>query len=196
MNLELLEVLNADVVEASRRLLGAQLVLGDLRSKIIETEAYRAEDDPACHGFNGITPRNKVMFEGAGYAYIYFSYGCHWMLNITAHEVGRGAAVLLRAAIPVAGQETMGERRGRSVRTDRDLLSGPGKLCQAYGIDRRFNGTFLFDPAGELRLEAGTPVLSSLALPRVGIAQGKGHELLWRFVSAEDASWSSPPRPR
>lgn len=162
-----------------------------MRARIVETEAYRAADDPACHAFRGRTERTTVMFGPPGRAYVYFSYGCHWMLNIVAHEEGNAAAILVRAAEPLAGLEQM--RVNRGVEKDVDLLSGPGKLCRAFGILGGDNGVDLL--AGEdLRLEAGATPKHVLAGPRIGISQGV--DFPWRFMDGDRLRWVSRPRPR
>jgi DNA-3-methyladenine glycosylase len=191
----ILDLLEKDVVEASLRLVGAELVFGDLRSIIVETEAYRGEDDPACHAYRRLTERTRVLFDKPGYSYVYFAYGVHWMLNVSAHEAGRGAGILIRAAQPLAGLDLMRERRSRA-NGDGDLLSGPGKLAQAYGITKKENGLFLFDPAATLRIEPSSEPRPLVATTRIGIAQGKGHELEWRFVDREKIQWASKPWPQ
>lgn len=190
--MDLLNILRADVVEGAKALLGSTLVRGELRAQIVEVEAYRASDDPASHAFRGLTPRNQVMFGEPGLAYVYFSYGVHWMLNVTAHTEGDAAAVLVRAAKPLAGIEIMRERRG--VARDHDLLSGPGKLTQAFAITGKDNGLNLLDPSASLYLIPPTAAVSVLCGPRIGIAEGKGHETLWRFVDADLVAWASRPR--
>jgi DNA-3-methyladenine glycosylase len=195
-SIDFLRLLELDVVEAAKRLLGATLLADDLSSIIVETEAYRGEDDPACHAFRGVTNRTRIMFESPGFAYVYFSYGCHWMLNVTAHPIGRAAAILIRAAMPVSGLETMRARRGVGARplSPRDLLSGPGKLAQAYAIDCAQNGQFMFDTSRVLRIEPSCEARTYFSGPRVGIAKGKGDELPWRFIDAEFAAWASRPK--
>lgn len=189
---ELRDLLRRDVVAAAPALLGATLVYGEMRARIVETEAYRA-DDPACHAYRKTTMRNMVMFGEPGYAYIYLNYGMHWMLNISAHEPGDPAAVLVRAAEPIAGIETMRENRPRV--SDAELINGPGKLCRAFGITREQNGVDLLG-TGELRIEpTPSPVVEVLTGPRIGIAEGKGHEIPWRFMDAERLRWISRPRP-
>jgi DNA-3-methyladenine glycosylase len=196
---QLLEVLREDVLSGAEALLGAELIRGGLRAKIVETEAYRAEDDPACHAYRSRTERNEVMFGEPGFAYVYFNYGVHWMLNVCAHESGRAAAVLIRAARPIEGLDEMRSRRAngrpRPVR-EPDLLSGPGKLTQAFGITGADNGLNLFDAASSLRLVPGTGSIRALTGVRIGIAAGKGHELPWRFIDAESKSWASRPLPK
>lgn len=191
---ELLEILRTDVVEAAKALLGSVLVKGELRARIVETEAYRS-DDPASHAFRGQTPRNTPMFGPPGRAYVYFTYGNHWMLNVTCHEPGDAAAVLIRAAEPLCGQEVMRKRRLKAER-DEDLLSGPGKLAQAFSIDGRHNGLNVLHPASEIFFEPAEEPASHLVGVRIGIARGKGDETLWRFLDADRLRWASRPLPR
>lgn len=110
---------------------------GPAGGAIVETEAYLA-DDPACHAAPGMTPRNRVMFGPPGHGYVYFIYGRHFCVNAVCRPAGVGEAVLIRAVEPLFGLEWM--RRCRSVRHERDLASGPGKLCQALQIDRTLDG--------------------------------------------------------
>jgi DNA-3-methyladenine glycosylase len=185
-----LGALSEDVVEAAQELLGCWLVRGERRARIVETEAY-APDDPACHAYRGMTRRNAPMFGEPGFAYVYFTYGNHWMLNVVAHAAGEAAAVLIRAAEPVQGLEEMRQlRRGLK---DTELLNGPGKLAQAFGITGADNGVWLFGEDG-LRIEPGEPPARVVAGPRIGISQGT--ELPWRFMDADRLKWVSRPRPR
>ena len=187
---EALAALDNDVLAGAKALLGLNLVKGEMRARIVEVEAYRTPDDPACHAHRGVTPRNEVMFGPAGRAYVYFNYGVHWMLNVTAHSQGDAAAVLIRAAQPVNGLVEMRGARS-STKSDRDLLSGPGKLAAAYGITGELNGINLFSVSSCLRLEEGPPVESVLVGPRIGIRLGVEH--LWRFIDAEALGWASRP---
>src|SRR5437899_5296316 len=107
---------------------------------IVETEGYLT-DDPACHAAPGLTPRNRVMFGPPGHAYVYFIYGCHFCVNAVCRPPGTGEAVLIRAIEPSFGQDSM--RRRRSAREERQLTSGPGKLCQALDIERTLDGVDL-----------------------------------------------------
>lgn len=192
MSNRILRALEQDVLLGAKALLGADIVFGDLRARIVEVEAYRTPDDPASHSQRGRTPRNWVMFERAGLAYVYFNYGVHWMLNVTAHEPGNAAAVLIRAARPLEGVDNMFARRPKA-KSERDLLSGPGKLAAALGLSQEQNGWDLFSPASELRIEEGVPALAVMAGPRVGIKVGTEH--LWRFIDAESVPWVSRPLP-
>lgn len=145
--------------------------------RIIETEAYMP-DDPASHTFNGKTTRNAVMFGPAGHLYVYLSYGIHQCANVVTGPVGSGQAVLVRAVQPVAGVSTMERRRGRS---GRDLVNGPGKLCQALGISAIHNGLDLVSGPVIRIVDDGTVVSEVIAGPRVGIR--KGVDTPWRFRS-------------
>ncbi|RYG36352.1 DNA-3-methyladenine glycosylase [bacterium] len=184
-------VLERDVLEASQRLLGCILVHGPMRARIVETEGYRAEDDPACHAYRKTTMRNAAMFGPPGRAYVYLNYGMHWMLNVSAHPNGQAAAVLIRAAEPLEGLERMRENRG--VEAVGNLLSGPGKLCRAFGIDRGLNDIDLLDPSSELRIESAPPPGRILTGPRIGLAIGKAHDFPWRYVDADRIEWASRP---
>lgn len=117
----------------ARRLPGGEI----LRGRIVETEAYVGEADKACHARAGRTPRTEVMYGPPGIAYVYLTYGMHHLLNAVAEREGFPAAVLIRAAEPLEGLPRMAMARG----TDRAhlLMSGPGKLCQALGLDLRQN---------------------------------------------------------
>lgn len=131
----------------ARQLIGKYLVRkherGNIVGRIVETEAYLGPHDLACHAAKGRTARTEVMFGSGGHAYVYFIYGFYNMLNIVTEKDGYPAAVLIRAVEPVAGIELM--QAGRKCTDLHNLTSGPGKLCQAFAIDRRFNGVDLSD---------------------------------------------------
>ena len=188
------KTLENDVISAAQKLLGMELVRGNLRARIVETEAYRAEGDPGSHAFRGKTPRNSIMFGKPGLAYVYFTYGNHWMLNVVAHEEGNAAAVLVRAAAPLSGLELMRRRRPKA-KHDYDLLSGPGKLAAAFGITGKDYGVDLFDAHSSLHLEAGRPPTKILCGTRIGLTLGKGDELPWRFVDGHGLRFVSRPHP-
>ncbi len=136
------------------RVLFYQTPQGLLAGRIVETEAYTGEDDPASHAFRGRTTRNAVMFGAAGHAYVYFTYGMHYCLNVTADVSGTAGAVLLRALEPLAGVEIMRAHgdHGPEVR----VLSGPGKIGRAFGLTLEDNGRDF--TRGPLGLAAGSPV--------------------------------------
>ena len=162
---------DADVLTVAPALIGALFAVDGIGGIIVETEAYR-DDDPASHSFVGPTARNRAMFGQPGTAYVYRSYGIHWCFNIVCKS---GSAVLLRALSPTLGLEQMAQRRGR---TELKLLcSGPGRLCQALGIDLSHNGLAFDQPPFTLTLPAeAQPVESG---PRIGIT--KAAERPWRF---------------
>jgi len=147
---------NRPTLDVARDLLGIRLVRildGErLSGRIVECEAYIGEEDLGCHASHGKTVRTAVMYGAPGCAYVYFTYGMHWMLNVVTERAGFPAAVLLRAIMPVEGVETMSARR-----KGRDIL-GPAKLTQAMGIDDRQNGIDLCNRASGLWLEAGEHV--------------------------------------
>lgn len=174
------EALQADAVEVARRLLGCHLVrvIGSHRliGRIVETEAY-CEGDPASHSCRGRTARNASMFAKAGTAYVYLIYGLNHCFNVVTGPAGEGAAILIRSLEPLEGQEHMARSRGRST----ELANGPGKLCQAFEIDRSLDGEDLL-ASDRLYLLEQPPLCEGqmLATPRIGISQGR--ERLWRFV--------------
>ncbi len=187
------QLFGLNVLQASASLIGAKLVRGARIARIVEAEAYRAEDDPASHAFRGRTPRNATMWGEPGHAYIYLNYGMHWMLNISAHEPGRAAGVLIRAAEPLSGLEEF--RAARPGISDLELLRGPGKLCKAFGITRADEGIDLFDTLSDLHIEWTDEEVPLVCGPRIGLAKGKGDELPWRFADASRLEYVSKPVP-
>lgn len=143
--------------------------------RIIETEAYMP-DDPASHTFTGETKRNAVMFGLPGHLYVYLSYGIHQCANVVTGPDGSGQAVLIRAVEPVDGIEAMRARRGRP---DRELANGPGKLCQALGIDARHNDADLITSELVIADDGFAPPSVPLVGPRIGIT--KATTTPWRF---------------
>ena len=176
------------VHDVARDLVGCVVRHGDTAGRIVETESYHM-DEPACHAHAGVTERTSTLFGPAGYAYVYFSYGIHSLLNAVAEEEGVGAAVLIRALEPVDGIETM--RKRRRVTRDEELLSGPGKLTQALGIGLSLNGTSLVDgPIEVLSREPGSREPRVVIGERIGIT--KAAELPWRFCDADSRHVSRP----
>ncbi len=181
----------------ARELLGCVLVRKaaagvELRGRIVEAEAYVGEEDKACHARAGRTPRTDPLYGPPGFAYVYLTYGMHHMLNAVTEPTGRPAAVLIRAAEPLRGLESMARGRGFSSRgaaKPHSLASGPAKLCQAFGIDLRQNRSDLRGP--ELWIEAGEPVPDSRVAvsPRIGChtAPAPWDLMPWRFYEAESA---------
>jgi DNA-3-methyladenine glycosylase len=162
------------VHEVAPDLIGCTLLVDGVGGVIVEVEAYDHED-PASHGFRGRTERNQSMFGAPGHAYVYRSYGIHWCLNLVCEEDGVAAAVLLRALHPTHDLERMRARRGAD--DLRLLCSGPGKLCQALGVNGGHDGLPLDRPPFEL-LAARTSA-DVVSGPRVGITQAA--ELPWRY---------------
>ena len=162
-----------EVTWVARRLLGMRLVrsLDGIRvgGTIIETEAYRGEEDLACHAHVGKTYRNAMLYENGGKAYVYFTYGMHWLVNAVCGEYGFPAAVLIRAILPSEGLDGIMSRRAG--RPQAEWCNGPGKICQALKIDNSLNGCSLFDKEESLWIEGGTPVPEDLVIsgPRVGL---------------------------
>jgi len=164
-----------------------------LAARLVEVEAYRGADDPGSHAYRRQTPRNAVMFGPPGFLYVYFSYGNHWCMNAVCGPGVQPHAVLLRAAAPLAGIERMRERRGAG-RRDRDLCSGPGKLGQAFGVDRAFNGADLV--RGRIRIvdDGVAPPVRPGVSHRVGLGVDKGEELLLRFFVPGNEHVSRSPK--
>lgn len=181
-----------DPRRVARDLLGKVLVRRDehgsaLSARIVEVEAYLGERDPAAHASAGKTLRNAVLFGPPGHAYIYFIYGNHYCLNVSCEPEGRAGSVLFRAAEPLTGLEQMAEARGIQLRGPKDLrnlTSGPGRLCQAFGITRaRDNGCDLTSRVSRLWIgddghRAGRVILT----PRIGIMKAADKPL--RYVMA------------
>ena len=160
-------------LDVAKELLGQRLVRVDRGSRvsgwIVETEAYVGARDLGCHARVGRTPRNEVMWGLAGHAYVYFTYGMHWCLNVVTEEAGFPAAVLIRALRPVEGLIRMRRRRGEVPEVH--LVDGPAKLCQALAIDGRFNGHDLCVAGARLFVESGRDLPNGkvTAGPRVGL---------------------------
>jgi len=136
-----------DTVTVARALLGCVLwrrLEGELlAARIVETEAYLGANDLASHARRGLrSERNRSMYLEGGHAYVYFTYGMHWCLNVVTQETDVAEAVLLRGAEPLRGIDSMRTRRPKAKR-DRELMNGPGKICMAMDIDRRLDGESL-----------------------------------------------------
>ncbi len=179
-------------LEVARALLGQRLVRLDrglrLSGRILEAEAYIGPQDLGCHARVGRTRRNASMWGPPGHAYVYFTYGMHWCLNIVTEAEGIAAAVLIRSLLPEEGVRRMRRRRGG--RPDPELTNGPAKICQALAIDRRLDGHDLCSPSAVLFLEACPPVPEALVTtgPRVGLTRvpEPWRSVPWRFCLAPE----------
>lgn len=176
------ESLRKSAVVVAEKLLGSFVYKVENRKviagRIVETEAY-THDDAACHASRGMTKLNKEMFSDAGISYVYFTYGMHHCFNVVTNREGFGEAVLIRALEPVEGIETMFERRIKA-KKDTDLLSGPGKICQAFGLTTSESGIDMltseeFYLVGADKKKSEKIVTSS----RIGITQNV--DVQWRF---------------
>ena len=182
-----------DPREVAPDLLGKLLVRGERVGRIVEVEAYCGPIDPGSHAFRGMTKRNATMFGKPGLLYVYFTYGMHWCANAVCGDEGEGVAVLLRALAPVQGIDEMRAARPRAVR-DRDLASGPAKLCQAFSLDGAHDGADLVTgDRGVTIADDGTPppVLPGVST-RIGLRAGAGDELPWRWYVPGDPNLSRP----
>lgn len=185
------EFYNRPTLQVARELLGMRLVRVDggrrLGGTILETEAYCGQQDLGCHCRAGLTPRTRVMFGPPGYAYVYFTYGMHWMLNFVTEAEGFPAAVLIRAIQPLEGLELIAARR--QGQPPIRWTDGPAKICQALGIDRKLNGVDLCDPQAELFVEMGAPIPDPAVTngPRVGLysVPEPWKSVPWRFLAVE-----------
>jgi DNA-3-methyladenine glycosylase len=183
------------VLEVAQDLIGCRVEHGDTAGVIVETEAYH-ESEPACHAFVGRTPRTETLFGQPAHAYVYRSYGVHALLNAVCEPEGVGAAVLIRALLPVAGIDVMRTRRSASRPPDRalrdeDLCSGPGKLSQALAIELSENGSSLEHGPIQIGPRAGewrNPAV--IRDKRVGL--NRAIELRWRFCAAGNRHVSRP----
>ena len=176
-----------ELLDVAQDLLGKILVKtyqkNILAGKIVEVEAYHGDIDQAAHSYKGITERTKIMFEEGGFLYVYFTYGAHHCCNVVTGKKGQGTAVLIRAVEPIHGIDKMVRTRfGRKLKNEKELFnvtSGPGKTCQAFGIDRTHSGIDL--TGNEIYILEGDKIKSDEigVSKRIGISKSK--ELPWRF---------------
>jgi DNA-3-methyladenine glycosylase len=177
------EFYRRDPREVAPELLNKVLVRGRRRARIVEVEAYCGAEDAGSHAYRGQTKRNATMFGPPGHLDVYFTYGMHWCANAVTGDTGAGVAVLLRAGAPLSGEDEMYAARP-AARRERDLLSGPAKLCQAFGITGEHDGADLVTGrGGGIRIvDDGTPPPASPANgPRIGLAPGRGDTYPWRW---------------
>lgn len=180
-------------LEVARELLGAHLVHCDAGQRlggiIVETEAYIGQEDLGCHAKAGRTPRTEVMFGPAGFAYVYFTYGNHWLFNCVTENEGFPAAVLVRAILPTEGLDIIATRRGSQPQAR--WTDGPGKLTQALGINGAQNKADLCAPEARLFIEAGQAISDAGVTtgPRVGLTSvpEPWKSIPWRFLAQHDA---------
>ncbi len=177
------------ILQVTRELLGKRLVRIDggerLAGIIVEAEAYRGEEDLACHAHVGFTPRTRVLYGPPGHAYVYFTYGNYWMLNFVAEREGFPAAILIRGIMPTEGLERIAARRSKAPRAH--WTDGPGKICIALAIDKALNEADLCAPQAELFVEQGVNIPDECVTsgPRVGLnsVPEPWKSIPWRFVA-------------
>ncbi|HEY7472502.1 MAG TPA: DNA-3-methyladenine glycosylase [Gemmatimonadota bacterium] len=176
-----------DTLAVARDLLGCRLVhdtpRGRASGRIVEVEAYHGEEDPACHAAAGLTHRTAPLYGGPGFGYVYLIYGMYHCFNVVTRGEGHPSAVLVRALEPIEGLDLMRERRasrrgGARRLPDRELASGPGKLCDALGIALAHNRADLV--RSSLRVEPGEPAEAVVWTPRVGLTVGT--DRFWRCL--------------
>ncbi|MEW1957355.1 DNA-3-methyladenine glycosylase [Kineococcus sp. NPDC059986] len=183
-----------DVLVVARDLLGRvvrhETADGVVAVRLTEVEAYAGESDPGSHAFRGPTPRTRVMFGPPGHAYVYFSYGMHWCMNLVCGPAGTASAVLLRAGEVVDGLDLARARR-TAARRDVDLARGPARLTQALGVDRAQDGVDVCS-GGALTVLPGAPVGDAEVAwgPRVGVA-GAGAPTPWRVFLVNEPTVSA-----
>ena len=172
----------------AEELIGATLIWDGCRARIVETEAYASEGDPACHTF--FKPSSKAFVEEheAGTAYVYLNYGVHWLFNILVKSTAGDGFVLIRAVEPMDGLDLM--RARRPGRQDNQLCSGPGKLTQALGIGRADHASQFLDHSTR-GIEAATGLVEVIADGRIGISRAQ--ELPWRFTEKGNRHLSKSP---
>jgi len=181
---------NRPALEVARDLLGCRLVRfqngQQMSGWIVETEAYQGEEDLGCHASAGKTPRTAVMYGPPGHAYVYFTYGMHWLLNAVTSREGTPSAVLIRAILPEAGLEAMAENRPYKARKS-GWTDGPAKLTQALDIDGSLNSIDLCSQESGLWIESGQPVLDGQITQTARIGLNSVPEpwlsIPWRLVA-------------
>ncbi len=148
--------------------------------RIVEVEAYCGKEDPAAHSYRGLTKRNATMFGPAGHLYVYFIYGMHWCANVVCGKEGEGSAVLIRALEPLTGIDDMLLARP-AASDERDLCSGPAKLCQALGLNGKYDGADLVTNNQSVMIfDDATPTPAHPTTgPRIGISQATNEPWRW-----------------
>ena len=170
----------------AKRLLNKVLVHGPCAGRIVEVEAYCGSADPGSHAYRGKNNKNATMFGPPGLLYVYFTYGMHWCANAVCGDEDEGVAVLLRALAPLEGLDEMRSRRGPIAVRDRDLCSGPAKLCQAMGLGKAHDGADLVSgDRGVVIVDDGVkPPRSPGNSVRIGLTSGAEHPWRW-YVKGE-----------
>jgi len=190
-----LDFYNRPVLIVARDLLGMRLVrtLDNMRIAgiIIETEAYDGENDLACHAHVGKTLRNEVMFGPPGFAYVYFTYGMHWLLNCVTGQEGYPAAVLIRSIFPTENVEAIASRRFPA--KEKDWCNGPAKLTRAFSIEKHINGVNLCSKKSPIFVEQAEPIPDNFmrTSPRIGISSvpEPWRSKPWRYQVILPANW-------
>ncbi len=178
-----------DALSVARDLIGCLFVretrAGRVGIRLVETEAYRGQIDPGSHGHRGMTERTRTMYGPPGFLYVYFTYGMHWCVNIVCAREGICEAVLLRAGEPALGLDIMKHNR-RGMTNERLLAAGPARLAQAMGITKKQDGASLLRGGqfwcAEDGKTAGLRGGEIAQTVRVGLAEGRGDDIPWRFV--------------
>ena len=190
-------------LDVAPQLLNKILVRGRRAARIVEVEAYEGANDPSSHGYRGPTNRTRTMFGPPGHLYVYFTYGMHHCANVVCGDDGACSAVLLRAAAPLAGDGIM--RRARNAASRRrsaepfrlvDLCSGPARLCQAFGLDRRHDAADLVGASSHPRQRLPILIVDDDTAPppepgrsgRIGVSRAPNRP--WRFYVAGDPNVS------
>ncbi len=175
----------------AKELLNKVLVRGERAGRIVEVEAYCGADDPGSHAYRGRTARNATMFGAPGHLYVYSTYGMHYCANVVCGEIDEGVAVLLRGLDPLAGLDEMRAARPAGS-PERDLCRGPARLCQAFELDRTFDGADLVTGDREVVLaDDGTPPPAQPAVSgRIGLSVAG--DLPWRFFVPGATGLSRP----
>ncbi|MEO1844614.1 MAG: DNA-3-methyladenine glycosylase [Akkermansiaceae bacterium] len=176
-------------MNCARGLIGCRFEWRGCAGVIVETEAYEAEGDEACHTHARPSARRFVDEHEAGTAYVYLNYGVHWLFNLLVKGGARSGFVLFRALEPVAGLARMKSRRKRE--KEHELCSGPGKLTQALGIDGRLHGTDVLG-SEHCRMTAAVGEAEPRACPRIGIT--KACDRKWRYLRVGSPALSVPPK--
>ncbi|HWA66144.1 MAG TPA: DNA-3-methyladenine glycosylase [Mycobacteriales bacterium] len=185
------------VLAVARDLLGCVVSAGGVSIRLTEVEAYDGANDAASHAYRGPSPRNAVMFGPPGHAYVYFTYGMHYCMNLVCAPEGTAAAVLLRAGEVVDGLDVAHARRP-AARAARDLARGPARLCTALAVDRAFDGVDVTVPGSPITVHAGAGVPDEAVRvgPRVGISAAADWPYRFWIDGAATVSAFRPHVPR